>query len=266
MDKSKIYLSRTGDRPAFVKKVFEIFKDEIKGKRVFLKPNIVSHEPYPTTTHPDVLGALLDLLKGQETGCGDAPAAELFRPTQVIRNHDLAKVCAKRGVELLNLYDHPTPKQESPRGFSIRFSALPAQYDYVISLPVLKSHINVKMTGALKNHFGYLARRERPRVHIRSNKLEQSIAELHVMMPAQLFIVDAVTTLTGGNEMRHGGKPVHLGYMLAGKDPVALDAFGLTLLYKTDPKLNGIGPEDIKHIRLAREYGVGRFEYEVEEI
>jgi uncharacterized protein (DUF362 family) len=267
MDKSRIYLCRTEDRPAFVRKVFEVFEDEIRGRKILLKPNIVSHEPYPTTTHPEVLGTLLDLLQGEDVTCGDASAAELFRPGQVLKNHELSALCRTRGYRMLNLYDHPMAKQESPRGFTIKFSTVPRDYDYVISLPVLKSHINVRMTGALKNHFGYLARSERTRLHMRRGEtLEQAIAELHVMCPAHLFIVDAVTTLTRANEMRHGGKPVPLGYMLAGKDPVALDAFGLTLLYKTDPRLKGLAPPDIPHLRLAQEFGVGRFEYEIEEI
>ncbi len=267
MDKSRIYIRRTDDRPAFVTKVFEIFKDEIRGKKILLKPNIVSHEPYPTTTHPEVLGTLLDLLQSEDVTCGDAPAADLLRPGKALKNHELTALCRNRGIEMLNLYDHPMPKQESPRGFSIKFSTVPRNYDYVISLPVLKSHINVRMTGALKNQFGYLARSERTRLHMRGPaSLEQAIAELNVMCPANLFIVDAVITLSGANEMRHRGKPTHLGYMLAGLDPVALDAFGLTLLKKTDPRLKGLSSEDIKYLRLAHEFGVGRFEYEIEEI
>jgi uncharacterized protein (DUF362 family) len=266
MQNSIIYLSRTEERNDFVRKVFEIFADRIKGKRILLKPNIVSHEPYPTTTHPEVLETLLDLLKGENVACADASAADLFRPGQALKDHELTRLCKSKGVEMINLYDHPMPKQTSPRGFSIKLSTLPAEYDYVISLPVLKSHINVKMTGALKNHFGYLARADRLKLHAKGSNLEQAIAELHVMLPAQLFIVDAVTTLVGANEMRHGGKPTSLGYMLAGEDPVALDAFGLTLLYKTDKNLKRLKPEDIKYMQLAREYGVGTFEYDLEEI
>lgn len=239
----------------------------MRGKKIFIKPNIVSHEPYPTTTHPEVLGALLELLQGGDITCGDAPAADLVRPGKALENHDLTLLCRKMGVSMLNLYDHPMVKKQSPRGLAIKFSTVPGDHDYVISLPVLKSHINVRMTGAVKNHFGYLARAERARMHFQqASKLEQAIAELHVFCPAQLFIVDAVTTLKNANEMRHGGKPAPLGYMLAGSDPVALDSFGLTLLQSVEPKLKGFVPGDIKHIKLASDYNAGTMEYETIEI
>jgi uncharacterized protein (DUF362 family) len=156
--------------------------------------------------------------------------------------------------------------------------------DYMISLPVMKSHClkYVGITGALKNNFGILGRRDRILLHANTlpvraarkllgNKSEKlmrkvmrdkidinlAIAELNVIRKPDLFIVDVVDTLIKANELRHGGKEAHVGVMLAGKDPVALDCLGLELLKKVDPKLEKKNPDDIPAIKYALKLGVG---------
>ena len=63
--KPEIYLKRTGERGKFTGFVLKRFEKEIKNARkVLVKPNIVSFEPYPTTTHPIVLEAVLEFLSG----------------------------------------------------------------------------------------------------------------------------------------------------------------------------------------------------------
>jgi len=263
---SIIYVSQTRDRVGFIRKVFEIFKPKLQGRRLLLKPNLVSGEPYPTTTHPDTLATLLELLPKETVTIADAAAADLIRPGKAIREHPLNRLCRSRGQEILDVYERAMTAWQSPRGFELKLSALPRQHDGIISLPILKSHLNVRLTGAVKNSFGFLDRTERGRLHFGRDLLHQGIAEIAVAVRPALFIVDAVETLVGANEMRHGGRPRNLGWMLAGEDPVALDAFGLTLLAPLDPKLNGLKPRDLPYLRLAQEYGVGGFEYELKQV
>ena len=61
---SVVYLIRGEDREAFVRTVFQQVEVQRKatGKQILLKPNIVSHESYPTTTHPTILETCLRLL------------------------------------------------------------------------------------------------------------------------------------------------------------------------------------------------------------
>ncbi|MHA1428453.1 MAG: DUF362 domain-containing protein, partial [Candidatus Helarchaeota archaeon] len=60
-------------REEFTRKILETFKDQIQGK-VFIKPNMVSYEDYPTTTHPAILETVITWLQdhGHEIICGDA--------------------------------------------------------------------------------------------------------------------------------------------------------------------------------------------------
>ncbi|MFX0094157.1 MAG: DUF362 domain-containing protein, partial [Candidatus Hodarchaeota archaeon] len=81
-----------------------------------------------------------------------------------------------------------------------------------------------------------------------------------------LFIIDAIETYSITNEKRHGGIKTELGYMLAGKDPVALDCFGLELLQSIDTNLANKNPNDILHIKHAFEFGVGQIKFEKSEL
>jgi uncharacterized protein (DUF362 family) len=77
--------------------------------------------------------------------------------------------------------------------------------------------------------------------------------------------VDGVQTLINTNELRHGGKPRTMGYMLAGGDSVSLDALGLELLGKFEPRLRLKRINDVLHLRYAIELGVGDQGYEIVE-
>jgi len=260
----KILAARTENREAFVKLVLQRLWHSIPEGPVLIKPNIVSHEPYPTTTHPNTLEAVLADLPAKEMWVADASAADLLRPGKALREHGLNEVCSKHGIELIDLYDRPMSKREATSGVKVDISDIAFQASSMISLPVFKTHIQCIITGALKNHFGLLGRAQRGKLHFGRIDIHRAIASLHQLVRANLFIVDAVRTLTNANEVRHGGRPADLGHMFAGSDPVALDSFGLSLLSEIDPKLRGKKPPDIPHILYASEWGIGSMDYEVE--
>ena len=259
---SDVYYSKTNDREGFTRLILEKFRKEFQGKKVLVKPNIVSFEDYPTTTHPDVLRAVIDTLQTAdcEIAVADGPAADAGDTGKTIKEHHLREVCNKFGLELINLHEHPFEKRKA-RNIGLRVSTFPDNYDYIISLPVLKTHPNTQLTGALKNQFGLFANRTRMLIHARIKNIHKSIAELNLLIKPDLFIVDAVETLIGANEVRHGGRKAELGYMLGGKDPVALDSYGLELLKHVAPQLEGKKPDDVRHIKYAAEYGVGSMKY-----
>ncbi|MFO8055817.1 MAG: DUF362 domain-containing protein [bacterium] len=260
----KILAARTDNRAGFVAEAFKRLWHSVPEGPVLIKPNIVSHEPYPTTTHPDTLDAVLSNLSGRELLVADASAADLMRPGKALRQHELAAVCNRHGLELIDLYDRPMSEQEAKSGVKLDLSDEPSRMSSMISLPVFKTHIQCMITGALKNHFGLLGRAQRGKLHFGRTDIHKAIASLHQLVRADLYIVDAVKTLTNANEVRHGGRETELGYMFAGRDPVALDSFGLGLLAEIDPKLKGKKPADIPHIHYAAEWGVGSIEHEVE--
>ncbi len=267
MTASTVYTSKPSNRERFTHQVLEIFAEPIsKAKKVFIKPNIVSYEPYPTTTHPDVLEAILKHLSAHEILVGDAPAIDAGRANKILEQSPLNQVCEHHGIKLLNLYSHKMQTFQSSRGYKIKVSAIPLSCDYIISIPVLKIHGMVGLSGALKNQFGYLNRQNRLLMHCKAKNIHKGIAEANVAVPANLFIVDAVETMIKAQECRHGGCPAQLNTMIAGTDPVSLDLLGLELLKRLEPRFESRNVQALKHIKYALDYGMGKQDYSIKEL
>lgn len=270
MGKPTIYLAETEDRISFVNRVLEKVQDDLaqpQPRKVLVKPNIVSHEPYPTTTHPQVLATVLDFLLSCRCQIivADGPAVDAGNSERIIADHPLREICSERGIDLQNLHKHGFKKVRT-KSMSLEISNLAFDCDYIISLPVLKPHNICYITGALKNQFGFLRNRERIMMHTRLKSLSKGIAEVNSVVRPNLFIVDAIDTYRHTNEKRHGGTEVRLGYMLAGRDPVALDCLGLELLKAVEPSLNNTHPENVDYIMHAFRIGLGEVEYEIERV
>ena len=263
---SIVYYSETCNRRDFVAGTLEIFGKQFqKANRIFVKPNIVSSEPYPTTTHPEVLDAILSLLSNREVIVGDGPAVDAGRSDRILQNTTLREICENHSVSLLNLYSESMKSVKSKRGYRVKVSAIPLSCDYVISLPVLKVHNSCGLSGALKNQFGYLNRLDGILMHMKAKSIQKGIAEVNTAVPTNLFIMDAVQTMVRAQECRHGGCPADLGIMIAGADPVSLDCFGLDLLQRIEPDMT-TKKANMRYIDYSSDYGVGNKDYEIHRI
>jgi len=279
--KAKVYYAKNDNRKKFAEKFLGMHEDKL-GRKILIKPNHVSYEGYPTTTHPDMLEATIKYLKGKglEIICGDGHAIDIKNKN--IKNTPTKQVCEKYGVGFINFYETPMQTYKAINGWRIKMASIPFEVDCVISLPVLKSHPagRFRMTGALKNVIGYFSRKERVLLHLwrRFNlgKISKdpwmTIAAANWLLskkddsPAYLTIMDGIETLIHSNEIRHGGKHAELGYLMAGKDSVALDMFGFSKLKEIDPQFKNKKPDYIKYIQNSIDLGVGNPEYDSEEI
>jgi uncharacterized protein (DUF362 family) len=112
---SIVYRGKTGDRKAFVAHVLRELAPKIEAAQtVFVKVNLVSGEPCPTTTHPDTLEAVLDSLGGKDVMVGDAPALDALNTDAIVQNAPLRQLCEARGVPFVNLYKTKPRKIKSP--------------------------------------------------------------------------------------------------------------------------------------------------------
>jgi len=115
---------------------------------------------------------------------------------------------------------------------------------FLISLPVLKDHSFTTTTIAMKNLFGlapaphYGGSWNKSRLHTPST--HKSVFDVCLHKRPDLCVVDASVALSG---MHLSGAPRKLGLILAGFDPVAVDAAGSRLL--------GHDPRQIEYLRLA---------------
>ncbi|MCD6271080.1 DUF362 domain-containing protein [bacterium] len=254
----EILLKKTQKRREFIKEAFLWGKiyDKIKNKKkILLKPNIVSYEEYPTTTHPETIEECLKLLvemkKQEEIVVADGPAFDAGNSDKIIQNHPIKKVCDAFGVLCLNLNRLPKRKIKM-EGYTFLIPKIIFEFDYVISLPVLKTHRICKITGAFKNQYGFLSPKRKLYYHLPFKDINKAIVLLNKIKKIDFFIVDAIKTLIFAQEKRHGGKERNLGYMLAGKDPFELDKIGFRLLKEIDPSLAKIEEKDIPQFIWAK--------------
>jgi uncharacterized protein (DUF362 family) len=121
--------------------------------------------------------------------------------------------------------------------------------DLFINFPILKHHRGAKLTMGMKGLMGLIWDR---RV-FHSTDLHQSIADLAAFRKPHLTILDAIRGITDNGPVGPG--PIReYGQIVFGADQVAIDAYGASLF--------GMKPEEVGHIRLAAEMGIGKIDWQ----
>ena len=217
--------------------------------RVCIKPNLVTARlaKYGATTHPEIVeGIILYLRDFGVRSIVIAEGAAIEEGTKAAFNAcGYTAFTQKYGVELLDTKkDHIVYK--TSQGFKLALCESFLQADYMINVPVLKGHCQTNMTCCLKNLKGCIPDSEKRRFH--TIGLHDPIAALSAALKPDLHIVDGIC---GDLSFELGGNPVEANRIMLGFDPVLLDSYGA--------KLIGYKPEEIEHLCLAMEYGVGQF-------
>ena len=218
------------------------------GAAIGLKPNLVVVKPSSSgaTTDPELAAGVLGYL--HDHGWRDFTILESsglgMDTEQAFRVSGYEKVAKEFGARLIDLKKDATEKV-SAGGLEMEICQKALEADFLIDLPVLKAHCQAKLTCALKNLKGCIPDREKRRFHTLG--LHQPIACLAKALPVALVVVDAVA---GDLSFEEGGNPVPMDRVIAGLDPVMVDAYAAELI--------GYAPEEIEYIGLAAGLGVGR--------
>ena len=112
----------------------------------------------------------------------------------------------------------------------------------IASIALAKTHSLTMITGALKNLFGLLPRKDQAFYH---PKIHEVILDLNRMFRSSLCLIDGRTGLEGVIS----GKPRNLGCIILGRNPVSVDA--------TLARVMGFDPGKIRHIVEAERHGLG---------
>jgi uncharacterized protein (DUF362 family) len=78
------------------------------------------------------------------------------------------------------------------------------------------------------------------------NPLSEKIVDLVSIIKPSVAVIDGIIA---GEGHETSGNPVEMNLVIAGTDPVAVDAVGAAVM--------GIPPDKVKHLRLAEERGLG---------
>jgi uncharacterized protein (DUF362 family) len=215
--------------------------------RIGLKPNLVVGKPATSgaTTHPGIAEAIIQYLQAKGYNHlvimeGAWLGENTRRAFKICGYEDLAQ---KYQVPLLDLKADPADRV-TVDGLTLNICRQAIRIDYLINLPVLKAHCQTKLTCALKNLKGCIPDEEKRRFH--GMGLHQPIACLSSAIRPQLTIVDAIC---GDLTFEEGGNPVPMDRLIAGTDPVLIDAYAASLI--------GLEPDEVPYIRLAARLGVG---------
>jgi uncharacterized protein (DUF362 family) len=155
--RSRVALVRGNDRGGNILRCLELIEDQIYlGKRIVIKPNLVSIRKALSATHAEALEAVLSFVRQRTDaeitvaeGCAIADAMKAFE------NYGLAAVARHYGVRLLDLNrDRWVPVNvvdRDLRPMTLRFARTVAESDCRISLAPMKTHDAAIVTLSLKN-------------------------------------------------------------------------------------------------------------------
>jgi len=214
---------------------------------IIIKPNLTNSSPPPVTTSVTAAEAVYNYCKLHTRaeiiigeGCGTGTTPEVFA---ALGYTDLAKSC---GIQLIDFNQAETVVLKNDNALQLKQFHMPriVREAFVISLPVLKDHSFTKTTIAMKNMFGiapgrfYAGSWNKSKLH--SPSTDKSVVDVCLYKKPDLSVVDASVALKGTHL---AGKHKTLDFILAGFDPVAVDALGSKLL--------GHNPKRLEYLTLA---------------
>ena len=202
------------------------------GDRVLLKPNMLAakNPDKAVTTHPAIVRAVAELVR--EAGgiplVGDSPGIGNFQ--KVAERTGIARAAQEGGAELAEFSGTVDVKGSG----TFRLVTLAQTYweaDRIINLPKLKTHEMMTLTCAVKNLFGAVVGTAKAGWHLKAGasreQFAQLLLEIYLLKKPELTIVDAVVAMEGDGP--GSGDPVHLGALIAGVNPVAVDTVAARL-------------------------------------
>ncbi len=202
------------------------------GELVLLKPNMLSARTpeLAVTTHPALVRVVAELVRGAGASVviGDSPGANGFR--RVAERTGIAAAARESGA-LLVPFDETVEARGSGTFRRIELAQAYWEADRIINLPKLKTHEMMTMTCAVKNLFGAVVGTAKAGWHLKAGASRSQFArlllEIYLLKKPALNIVDAVLAMEGDGP--GSGDPVWMNALIAGVNPVAVDAFAARL-------------------------------------
>ena len=248
-----------------------------EGAKVLIKPNIVRTQSPPDTTDPDIVEALIYIIKERNPsviwvaeGSGEENTIQNFV------NLGYSYIDEIPGVELVDLNYGDLVEVPVPGGGyvydSFMFNSKVTEADVFISLACMKTHSTAVVTLGMKNLVGISAgsvygvsgsanhwQLHNAAAAVGDTYLGGVITDLNSARKINLTIIDGRVAMEGQGP--HDGTPVNLGLLIVGKDPVATDSVAATIMGFDAEKIpflvysaaKGLGTNDLHSIEVKGE-------------
>ena len=207
-----------------------------KDAKILLKPNLLKKAEVEKAviTHPVVVGAFAGILRenGYENivladSCGHGTTQVVIRGTGMdtyLEKYHIPAVDYSEGV-----------KTAYPQGVQAKEFILPKELleqDCVISLSKMKTHALERITGAVKNSYGFVYGFHKAKGHTQypsADSFARMLIDLNKCVAPKLYVMDGIVAMEGNGP--GSGDPVPMNVLLMSTDPVALDSVFSRLVY-----------------------------------
>jgi len=270
-DAASVYVYRVedeDDRRGAIEAVLDRFETDFAGRRVAVKANFNSADPFPASTHPGTLAALFggigaaaDVVLAERSGMGDTRT--VLEETGVL---DLAEA---KGVDVVVLDDLESDRwrredsADSHWRDGFLFPEVFADADAVLQTCCLKTHrYGGHFSMSLKNSVGMVAETDPETDHDYMAELHgpdqrKKIAEVNAAYDPEFVVMDGLAGFATGGPAR--GERIEPGIVAASRDRIALDAVGVAVLRDYDAR-DAVADGPIfeqEQIARATELGLG---------
>src|SRR5499426_2661457 len=238
-----------------------LFKLDLKGKRIVLKPNLVEFDPKGViNTHPAVIEAAIASFRSlgaREVVVAEGPGHRRDNE-YLLTASGIYDVINEHRVRYVDLNTDDVRLIKLRSSFTdLRQLYLPEtllKADLLVSMPKLKTHHWAGVTLSLKNMFGVIPGSIYgwPKNVLHWAGIHGSIVDINAALKVPQFsILDGIIGMEGNGPLQ--GEARHTGVLVFGTDLVAVDA--------TATRLMKVEPRKIKYLSEAGEF-LGNIAYE----
>lgn len=194
-----------------------------RGENILLKPNLLSARPPKSgvCTHPEVVRAVARLAKeeGARIFLGDSPGGLGYKSAgSTYEASGMKKVCEEEGITLVD-FDAARNVDGMP------IAAWAKDVDGIITVPKMKTHDLMTLTGAVKNSYGLAVGHFKAACHLKAPMPEdfaKRVVDVFETAVPRLAVMDGIVAMEGDGPA--AGKLRNAGLIIAGHDCVACDA------------------------------------------
>ena len=234
-----------------------------KEESVLLKPNLLKKAEVDKAviTHPTVVGMFARLMreKGYQDmaladSCGNGTTSKVIHGTGMdmyLEKLDIPAIDYTTGIHV-----------DYPKGIQAKEFILPKELlekDCVISLCKMKTHALERITGAVKNSYGFVYGFHKAKGHTlypSADSFARMLVDLNQYVKPRLYIMDGIVAMEGNGP--GSGDPAPMNVMLMSRDPVALDSVFCNLIH--------LNPEMVPTNYHGEKMGLGTWRSEEIEI
>jgi len=230
--------------------------------RVLVKINLNTADPYPASTDPLMLQALLIFLR--ESGfanirVGDCSSVSAVPTRRVAEKTGVLEIVSHFG-EFVCFDEQPWQRMETGLSLLPTLTVPQAVYDadLLIHLANMKTHSLADFSFGMKLGVGYMHPLERYALH--KDNLQEKIAMLASLISPDLTLVDGRQAFVCGGPVK--GKLAPANLVVGGRHSLAVDVEAYLRLYQLKQRCGCVenfseDPFSMRQLSYARELGVG---------